>query len=158
MSSRPSLLKLPPFPPEQEALRSEWRNLCFALERLQADALLANCKDKFVFAKTYAMYGAGFDPLYESLLQKAQAGDFDFFIERGMSEGLMSAALVERMLVDWFGAIASKKSRLNEAFEIRYGEDVEEFLENPRHIMQIAGATAIDLADAVLQMPALAVR
>src|SRR5690349_7614447 len=65
MATRPSLLKLPPFPPEQEALRSEWRNLCFALERLQADALLANCRDKFEFAKTFARYGAGFDALYE---------------------------------------------------------------------------------------------
>lgn len=155
MASRPSLLKLPPFPPEQEALRSEWRNLCFALERLQADALLANCRDKFEFAKTHAMYGAGFDALYEELTKRAAGGDFEFFVERGMTESLMSLALVERMLVDWFGAIASKKSRLEETFSIRYGEDLDEFAANPRYAAQLAAAKPLDTADAILQLPVL---
>jgi hypothetical protein len=156
MATRPSLLKLPPFPPEQEALRSEWRNLCFALERLQADALLANCRDKFEFAKTFARYGAGFDALYEDLTKRAEAGDFDFFTDRGMNESLMSVALVERMLVDWFGAIASKKSRLDETFSIRYGEDIDEFAANPRHAAQLAAAKSFDSADAILCMPMMA--
>lgn len=155
MTSRPSLLKLPPFPPDQEALRSEWRNLCFALERLQADALLANCRDKFEFAKSYASYGAGFDALYEDLVRRAAAGDFEFFVDRGMNESLMSVAMVERMLVDWFGAIASKKSRLDEAFSIRFGEDIDEFLMSPRYAKQLAAAKTVDTADALRQMPAL---
>lgn len=153
MTSRPSLLKLPPFPPEQEAMRVEWRNLCFALERLQADGLLANCRDKFEFAKTYSVYGAGFEALYDDLLKRAQAGDFEFFVDRGMSESLMSAAMVERLLVDWYGAIASKKSRLDEAFSIRYGEDVDEFAANPAHAAHLASAKALDAADAVLLLP-----
>ncbi len=156
MASRPSLLKLPPFPPEQEALRSEWRNLCFALERLQADALLATCHDKFEFAKSYSVYGAGFGALYDELMKRAGAGDFEFFVERGMCESLMSAAMVERMLADWYGAIASKKSRLDETFSIRYGEDIDEFLVNPRHAARLAAATAADSADALLKLPLLA--
>lgn len=156
MASRPSLLKLPPFPPEQEAMRSEWRNLCFALERLQADALLANCRDKFEFARTYLVYGAGFDALYEDLVKRAELGDFEFFVERGMNESMMSVSMVERMLVDWFGAIASKKSRLDEAFSIRYGEDVDEFAANPAHASHLAATKAIDTADAVLLIPACA--
>jgi hypothetical protein len=155
MSSRPSLLKLPPFPPEQESLRSEWRNLCFALERLQADALLANTRDKYEFAKSYAIFGAGFDALYEELTKRAERGDFEFFVDRGMAESLMTFPLVERMLADWFGAIASKKSRLDEAFSIRYGEDIDEFLVNPRHAAKLAQATALDSADALLKMPPL---
>lgn len=155
MASRPSLLKLPPFPPEQETLRSEWRNLSFALERLQADALLANCRDKYEFAKSYAVYGAGFDALYEDLTKRAAAGDFEFFVDRGMAESLMSLPLVERMLADWFGAIASKKSRLEEAFSIRYGEDIDGFLANPRHAARLAAVTPLDATDALLKMPPL---
>lgn len=156
MTSRPSLLKLPPFPPEQESLRSEWRNLCFVLERLQADALLASCRDKFEFAKSYSIYGRGFDVLYDELMKRANAGDFEFFVERGMTESLMSVAMVERMLADWYGAIASKKSRLDESFSIRYGEDIDEFLVNPRHAARLAAAMAVDSSDALLKLPLLA--
>lgn len=77
------------------------------------------------------------------------ANDFRFFTDRGVASDLMTPAFARDLLRDWQGAIASKQTRIADAFQQRFGEDIEEFLGTPRNAAAIAGSARHDEANAV---------
>ncbi len=136
--------------PAQHSFRAEWRNLCFTVERYQADDLLSNCRDKYQFAKTYMNYGRGMDRKVADLEDCAKRGIYTFFTERGIPTDVMSPTLVQRLLGDWKGAIASKRTRVAEAFEIRFGEEIGVFIATAHNADRLTEAESLDEADALI--------
>jgi len=138
--------------PAQQSYRAEWRNLCFTVERYQADELINECRDKYQFAKTYQNYGRDIDRTLHELLDQANRGDFSFFTERGVPLAVLTPRLVQRLLKDWKGAIASKKIRVAEAFEVRFGEDIDVFIATEHNAEPLQAAASLDPGDALSQL------
>jgi hypothetical protein len=137
---------------DQERALEEWRNLCFTLERAQAENLIENCPEKFQFAKTYVVYGRDLEKTAAEIGQSASQGNFSFFVWRGIRADIMSPAMAEQMVRDWRGAIASKKIRLAETFQGRFNEDIEHFIATPHNASRLIMANAFDETDAILSM------
>jgi len=137
---------------EQEAALREWKHLCYTLERAQGDHFVAICRDKYQFAKTYLVYGREMDQVGVEVRQAGKQGNFAFFTERGMPGRLMMPALADEMLKAWRIAVASKRARIAEMFQRRFGEDIEEFLGTPHNASRLVMAVGIDQRDAVLAL------
>jgi len=138
--------------PLERSYRGEWRNLCFTIERFQADGLIAGCHDKYQIAKTYQNYGRDLEQRIADVQQSAQRGNYTFFTDRGIPANVLTPPLVRRMLNDWRGAIASKKTRVAEAFEVRYGEEIGVFLATAQNAPRLENAHTVDEDDAVMQL------
>jgi hypothetical protein len=137
---------------DQQRSLEEWRNLCFTLERAQAENLIENCPEKFQFAKTYVVYGRDLDKTAAEIAQSASQGNFSFFVWRGIRADIMTPAMAEQMVRDWRGAITSKKVRLAEIFQGRFNEDIEHFIATPHHASRLIMAKSFDETDAILAM------
>lgn len=133
---------------EHEA-RAEWRRLCFVLEGVQATHLLANVCDKYVFARTYLAYLAEEQAAFAHVKTSIGRGNFDFFVERGVPTKVISHSLAYQLLRDWRAAMASKRARIETAFEGRFGEDIGEFVATPRNAKLLHDAPSLDDANAV---------
>jgi hypothetical protein len=138
--------------PDQQRSLEEWRNLCFTLERAQAENLIENCPEKFQFAKTYVVYGRDLEKTAADIAQSASQGNFSFFVWRGIRADVMTPAVAEQMVRDWRGAITSKKVRLAETFQGRFNEDIETFIATPHNASRLIMANSFDETDAILAM------
>jgi hypothetical protein len=94
----------PPNPPtpcfttDQEAVLQEWKHLCQTLERAQGDHLVAICRDKYQYAKTYLVYGREVDQVSVEVRQAAKQGSYQFFADRGIAVRHLSPLLADVML------------------------------------------------------------
>jgi hypothetical protein len=134
----------------QIAALKEWRNLCFALERAQADDLIRNCRDRFAYAKTYLAWTDGLDDSIARVRRDAEQGDFRFFTSRGVPACVMSRALAEHMLRNLRGAVASKQDAAEVAFAGRFKEDLGVFSAAANNEGRVRAAQSNDEGDAVL--------
>jgi hypothetical protein len=135
---------------DQEVSREEWRNLCFTLERAQGENLVQNCRDKFQFAKTYMVYGRELEQTVAEVKQAADQGNYRFFAERGIRADHLTPELADQMMIDWRGAIASKKAVVADVFQRRFGEDIEQFVGTPHNASRLIMANRYDAKDAIL--------
>lgn len=133
----------------QQVARAEWRRLCFVLEGVQATHLIERCGDKFSFARSYAAYLADETRSLAALIAAIGKGDYGFFVDRGVPPSLMCESFAQHLLRDWSAAMASKRARLAEAFEGRFGEDIDVFSATPRNGGAIAESSAVDEGNAV---------
>lgn len=133
----------------QQETRAEWRRLCFVLEGIQATHLIERCGDKFTFARTYAAYLADETRSLAALMSAIGRGDYGFFLDRGVPPSLMCESFALQLLRDWNAAIVSKQTRLAEAFEGRFGEDIDVFSATPKNGGAIAESSAVDEGNAV---------
>jgi hypothetical protein len=115
------------FTPSQRAARCEWRNLCFALEGLQATELLGTCRDRFAFARTCQVYARQHQWANVEVRRAIAAGDYRFFTVRGVPESVMTEEFARVLLRDWGGAVASKQTRLSKGFLGRFATDIDIF-------------------------------
>lgn len=147
-----------PIPPasnftrEQEAVLQEWRHLCLTLERVQGEHLVANCRDKYQYAKTYLVYGRELDQVCVEVKQAASQGNFDFFVARGTAARHVAFEMVDDMLKSWRVAIASKRAHVADMFMRRFGEDIDEFLGTPHNASRLVVAVGYDNRDAMLEL------
>jgi hypothetical protein len=148
MSSRPALV----LTSDQESVLQEWRHLCLTLERVQGEHLVANCRDKYQFAKTYLVYGRELDQVCVEVKQAARQGSFGFFTSRGTSARHMTAELADEMLKAWRVAVASKRAMVADMFMRRFGEDIDEFLGTPHNASRLVVAVGYDKRDAILEL------
>jgi hypothetical protein len=137
---------------DQQRSLEEWRNLCFTLERAQAENLIENCHEKFQFAKTYLVYGRDLEKTAADIAQSASQGNFSFFVWRGIRADVLNPAVAEKMIGDWRSAITSKKVRLAETFQGRFNEDIEHFIATPHNASRLIMANSFDETDAILAM------
>lgn len=135
---------------ERSTARQEWSRLCYVLEGLQATALLQRTADKHTMARTYRLYHEDYTTAASAIIQAVAAGDYRFFTNRGVATSQMTLAFARDLLRDWQGAIASKQARIAEAFQRRFGEDIDEFLATPRYAEKIAVAVNHDQGNAVM--------
>lgn len=133
----------------RQAVLQEWKHLCYTLEQAQGDHLVATCRDKYQFAKTYLVYGRELDQVCVEVRQSAKQGNYQFFVDRGMSARYLTPALADEMLRAWRTAIASKRARLAEMFQRRFGEDIDEFIGTPHNASRLVMAVAFDRRDAI---------
>lgn len=137
---------------EQQAVLQEWKHLCFTLERAQGDHLVAVCRDKFQYAKTYLVYGREVDQVSLEVRQSAKQGNYGFFTERGIAARHMTPGIADEMLRVWRTAIVSKRACVAEMFQRRFGEDIEEFIGTPHNASRLVMAVGFDRRDAVLSL------
>jgi hypothetical protein len=137
---------------EQIAARQEWQNLCFTLERSQADELIRDGHDKYAFAKTYLAFGQEMERVVADVRLEIQKDNFQFFMRRGIASAVMTRALAEQLLRDWNGAVASKQARLSEAFRRRFNEEIDEFVATPNHAARLLIEDGGAEVDAVVQL------
>jgi hypothetical protein len=109
-----------------------------------------NCKDKFQHAKTYMIYGRELEQTVAEVIQAATQGNYSFFSERGVATVALTPRLAEGMMIDWRGAIASKKAVVADVFLRRYGEDIEQFVATPHNASRLIMANSYDAQDAIL--------
>jgi hypothetical protein len=140
---------------DQQRSLEEWRNLCFTLEKAQAENLIDNCHEKFQFAKTYVVYGRDLEKTAADIAQSASQGNFSFFVWRGIRADILTPAIAEQMIRDWRSAITSKKVRLAEMFQGRFNEDIEHFIATPHNASRLIMANSFDDTDAILAMVTL---
>jgi hypothetical protein len=133
---------------EQEA-RAEWRRLCFVLEGIQASHVIDKSPDKFTYARAYQAFQADELRVFATLAEAIAQGDFRFFIARGVSPSILTDSLARQLLRDWKSAIVSKQIRLAEAFEGRFGEDIDVFCLTQRNASSISSAKGDDNRNAV---------
>lgn len=136
----------------RQTVLQEWKHLCFALEQAQGDHLVATCRDKYQYAKTYLVYGRELDHLCVEVRQSAKQGNYQFFVDRGISARHLTPILADEMLRAWRTAIASKRARVAEMFQRRFGEDIDEFIGTPHNASRLVMAVAFDRRDAVLAL------
>jgi hypothetical protein len=138
--------------PEQETALEEWKHLCYTLERAQGDHLVANCREKFQYAKTYLVYGREIDQIAVEIKQAASQGQFTFFSDRGIAVRHLSPTMAEQMIRVWRGAVASKRATVADMFIKRFGEDIEEFIGTPHNASRLIMALSFDQRDAILAL------
>lgn len=133
----------------EQQVRAEWRRLCFVLEGIQATHIIEQASDKFAFARAYVAYRDEESRAFAALAQAIAEGDYRFFVDRGVPPSILSDAFAHQLLRDWNGAIASKQARLAEAFEGRFGEDIDVFSATPRNGVSSSEPTSGDNRNAL---------
>lgn len=133
---------------EQEA-RIEWRRMCFVLEGVQASHVIEACLDKLAFARAFLSFQTDERRAFAALGESVAQGDFRFFVARGVSPTILTDSLARQLLRDWRSAIVSKQVRLAEAFEGRYGEDIEVFCLTNRNANSITSSAGEESRNAI---------
>ena len=133
----------------EQQVRAEWRRLCFVLEGIQATHIIEQASDKFAFARAYVAYRDEELRAFAVLARRIAEGDYRFFVDRGVPPSILADAFARQLLRDWKGAIASKQARLAEAFEGRYGEDIDVFSATPRNGVTTSEPNSSDSCNAL---------
>lgn len=133
----------------EHAARVEWQRLCFVLEGIQATHVIESSPDKFAFARAHAAFRSEADRETRAVREAVGRGDFQFFVDRGVAPALLCEAFARLLLRDWAAALASKQARLAEAFEGRFGEDIDVFAATRRNAEILSQPSCDEQSNAV---------
>ncbi len=133
----------------EKQARAEWQRLCFVLEGIQAKNVIELSADKYAFARSYTTYQAEEARTIALLTDSIDRGDYEFFVDRGVPSCLLCRSFACQLLCDWKIAIVSKQARLAEAFQGRFGEDIEVFCVTSCNLPALKASSSSDASNAI---------
>jgi hypothetical protein len=124
--------------------RLQWQRDCFRRESRRAQELVRVCHDKFAFAGAYLAASRSRAQTLARVQSEIEAGDFAFFTAGSVPIEVLDRTTAERLLHDWDNGMISYLTVIEERFEMRFHQDLGEFLAIWSRTLPIPSASSPD--------------